>query len=156
MCDNHQTKKYTIAIGSDHAGYDLKEVIAEELKAAGHDVQDFGTFSGEPVDYPDIGKAVAEVVSNGQFERGVLVCGTGIGITIAANKVKGIRAAVCSEPFSARMSRAHNNANIIGVGARVVGTGLALEIVKAFLETEFEAGTRHEKRVDKINAMDKC
>lgn len=156
MCDNHLTKKFSIAIGADHGGYDLKEAIVEELKSAGHDVQDFGTFSGEAIDYPDIGKEVAEAVAAGQFERGILICGTGVGITIVANKVKGIRAAVCSEPFSARMSRAHNNANIIGLGGRVVGVGLALEIVKAFIETDFEGGSRHERRVDKINAMDKC
>ena len=153
MEDCSNKKKFSIAIGSDHAGYDLKEVVREALKSEGHDVQDFGTFSGEPVDYPDIGREVAEAVASGQFERGVLICGTGIGITIAANKVKGIRAAVCSEPFSARMSRAHNNANIIGFGARVVGQGLALEIVKAFFETEFEGG-RHEKRVNKITAIE--
>ena len=156
MCNNHQIKKFSIAIGADHAGYDLKEFIAAELRSAGHDVNDFGTFSGAAIDYPDIGKEVAEVVASGQFELGVLICGTGIGITIAANKVKGIRAAVCSESFSARMARAHNNANILGLGARVVGHGLALEIVKAFFETEFEAGARHERRVDKLNAMDKC
>ncbi|MEN6357604.1 MAG: ribose 5-phosphate isomerase B [Armatimonadota bacterium] len=147
-------KNTPIAIGSDHAGYYLKESLAEDLKADGYQIQDFGTFSLESVDYPDIAREVAEAVSSGRFEKGILVCGTGIGVSITANKVKGIRAAVCSETYSAKMSRQHNNANIIAVGARVVGPGLALDIVKSFLETPFEHGSRHERRVDKINALD--
>ncbi|MCE5324758.1 ribose 5-phosphate isomerase B [bacterium] len=150
------TKNTPIAIGSDHAGYYLKESLIEDLRADGYQIQDFGTFSLESVDYPDIAREVAEAISSGRFERGILVCGTGIGISIAANKVKGIRATVCSDTFSARMSREHNNANIIAVGARVVGAGLALDIVKSFLETPFEYGSRHERRVDKINALDEC
>jgi ribose 5-phosphate isomerase B len=149
-------KKSPVAIGSDHAGYYLKESLVEDLKADGYQIEDFGTFSVESVDYPDIAREVAEAVSSGRFEKGILVCGTGIGISIAANKVKGIRAAVCSDTFSARMSRKHNNTNIIAVGARVVGAGLALDIVKIFLETLFEYGSRHERRVDKINALDEC
>ena len=149
-------KNTPIAIGSDHAGYYLKESLVEDLKAEGYKIENFGTFSLESVDYPDIAREVAEAVSSGRFEKGILVCGTGIGVSITANKVKGIRAAVCSETYSAKMSRRHNNANIIAVGARVVGPGLALDIVKTFLETPFEHGSRHERRVDKINALDKC
>lgn len=149
-------KSTPIAIGSDHAGYYLKESMIEDLRSDGYQIEDFGTFSLESVDYPDIAREVAEAVSSGRFEKGILVCGTGIGISIAANKVKGIRAAVCSDTFSARMSREHNNANIIAVGARVVGPGLALDIVKTFLETSFESGSRHQRRVDKINALDEC
>lgn len=156
MCDNVNSKKAVIAIGSDHAGFPLKESLMADLKAEGYELHDFGCYSLDSVDYPDIGREVAEAIAAGKFERGILICGTGIGITIAANKVKGIRAGVCSETYSAKMARAHNNANIIGMGARVVGAGLALEIAIAFLETEFLAGTRHEMRVDKINALDGC
>lgn len=154
MNEDQQGRKLTIAIGSDHAGYPLKEALVEELRAEGYDVQDFGAFSLESVDYPDIAREVAEAVASGRFDRGILVCGTGIGMTIAANKVKGIRAAACSEPYSARMMRAHNNANVLGIGARVVGPGLATAIAVAFLETEFESGTRHERRVEKIMDME--
>lgn len=156
MCNNSDSKKAVIAIGSDHAGFFLKESLMADLKAEGYELRDFGCYSLDSVDYPDIGREVAEAIASGKFERGILICGTGIGITIAANKIKGIRAGVCSEPYSAKMARAHNNANIIGMGARVVGAGLALEIAKAFLETEFLAGTRHEMRVDKIRALDGC
>jgi ribose 5-phosphate isomerase B len=113
-----------------------------------------GTHTPDSVDYPDFGAIVGRAVAAGEFDLGILVCGTGVGITISANKIKGVRAACVSEPYSARMSRAHNNANIIGFGSRVVGLGLALEIVEAFLQTPFQAGTRHETRVDKINALD--
>lgn len=147
-------KNTPIAIGSDHAGYYLKESLIEDLRADGYKIEDFGTFSLESVDYPDIAREVAEAVSSGRFEKGILICGTGIGISIAANKIKGVRAAVCSDTYSAKMSRQHNDANIIAVGARVVGAGLALDIVKAFLETPFEQGPRHQRRVDKINALD--
>ncbi|MCE5198612.1 MAG: ribose 5-phosphate isomerase B [Armatimonadota bacterium] len=147
-------KQRPVAIGCDHAAVALKQGLIEDLKAEGYELFDFGTFTSESVDYPDIGREVAEAVASGRFDRGILICGTGIGITITANKVKGIRAGVCSEPYSAKMARAHNDANIIGMGARVVGPGLALEIAKAFLETEFEGGVRHQRRVDKINALD--
>ena len=117
-------------------------------------MQDFGTFSEESVDYPDIAREVSKAVAAGKFARGILICGTGIGMTIAANKIKSIRAGACSEPFSAKLIRMHNDANILGIGARVVASGLALEIVKAFLDTDFEGGGRHERRVAKINALD--
>ena len=155
MTEKQPDKSITMAIGSDHAGYPLKEELRELLEAEGYHPRDFGTFSLESVDYPDIAREVAEAVASGQFERGILICGTGIGMCITANKVPGIRAGACSEPYSAKMSRAHNNANVLCMGGRVVGAGLALEIAQAFLETDFEFGSRHERRVDKINAMDK-
>lgn len=149
-------KKLSISIGSDHAGFELKEALTSELKADGYNIEDLGAFSPDPVDYPDVAKTLAEAIAAGRFDKGILICGTGIGVTITANKIKGIRAFACSEPYSAKMARAHNNANVVGIGARVVGLGTAIEIAKAFLDTDFEAGSRHEKRVDKINALDKC
>ncbi len=147
-------KTKTLAIGSDHAGFTLKSALIEGLSADGYLIKDFGAYSTDRVDYPDIADTVSKAVASGQCERAILVCGTGIGMAIAANKVSGIRAAACSEPYSARMSRAHNNANVLGLGERVVGIGLALEIGRAFLETEFESGTRHEVRVSKIGKLD--
>ena len=138
-----------IAVASDHGGYELKEKGVEFLKEKGYDFQDFGTFSKESVDYPDMALIVAEKVAKGEFERGILICGTGIGISIAANKVKGIRAALCNDVYSARMSRLHNDANILAMGGRVIGPGLALLIVEEWLKTPFEGG-RHKVRVDKI------
>ena len=135
-----------IALGSDHAGLELKREIMKHLDELSLEYRDYGTYTSESCDYPVYGEAVGRAVASGECERGILVCGTGIGISIAANKVKGVRAAVCSDTFSAEMSRAHNDANIIAVGARVVGTGLALKIVDAFLNTPFEGG-RHQRRV---------
>lgn len=155
MDDTNSRAVRPVAIGSDHAGYDLKQELVEALRAEGYQVEDFGAFSRESVDYPDIAREVAEAVSAGRFERGILVCGTGIGMSIAANKVPAVRAAACSEPYSAIMARRHNNANVLAVGGRVVGPGLALEIARAFLETDFEHGSRHERRVEKINAIDR-
>jgi ribose 5-phosphate isomerase B len=136
-----------IAIGSDHAGLELKREIMKHLDELSLEYRDYGTYTSESCDYPVYGEAVGRAVASGECERGILVCGTGIGISIAANKVKGVRAAVCSDTFSAEMSRAHNDANIISVGARVVGTGLAMKIIDAFLNTPFEGG-RHQRRVD--------
>lgn len=156
MIENKNAKNAVIAIGSDHAGFSLKQSLIEDLRADGYELHDFGAYSLDCVDYPDVGREVAEAVASGRFEKAILICGTGIGITIAANKVKGIRAGACSEPYSAKMARADNNVNIIGIGGRVVGVGLAFEIAKAFLETDFEAATRHKRRVNKINALDGC
>jgi ribose 5-phosphate isomerase B len=142
-----------LIIGSDHGGFHLKAAIVKELEAAGHQVTDAGTHTADPVDYPDIASSVARKVGEGEFPRGILVCGTGVGMSISANKVKGVRAAVVSDTFSAKMTRAHNDANILCLGERVVGVGLASELVKAFLSTEFEGG-RHEKRVDKIRQLE--
>lgn len=143
-----------IAVGSDHAGFQLKTEIIKHLQEAGYPFKDFGTCNTASVDYPDFGQAVAEAVKDGICELGILVCGTGIGISMAANKVPGIRAVVCSDTFSARMSREHNDANILAMGERVVGTGLALEIVDVWLKTQF-LGERHQKRVDKISQIEK-
>ena len=141
-----------IGIGSDHGGYELKESIKEYLSQLGVEFVDYGTNSLESVDYPDFGKKVADAVLEKQVDRGILICGTGIGISITANRIQGIRCALCTDTFSARMSREHNNANILALGGRVVGTGLALDIVKIFLDTEFEGG-RHERRINKIDEI---
>lgn len=142
-----------IAIGSDHGGYNLKEAIKKHLEEKGIEYKDFGTNSAESVDYPEFGMRVAEAVKSGEFDKGIVCCGTGIGISISANKVPGIRCAVVSDTFSAEMSRLHNNANVLALGERVVGKGLALKIVDVWLETEFEGG-RHERRVNKIGDIE--
>lgn len=142
-----------IAIGNDHTAVELKNHIKEYLENKGYDVTDFGTSSEERTDYPIYGYKVACSVANKEFDFGILICGTGIGISLAANKVKGIRAAVCSEPYSARLTRAHNNANIIAFGARVVGPSMAEMIVEEFLTIEYEGG-RHQKRIDMISAIE--
>lgn len=141
--------KIKIAIGSDHGGFEYKASIIKALQVKGYDVVDMGTYSPVSCDYPIIAKKVARAVAKGDFEKGILVCGTGIGMSMAANKVKGIRAAVCGDTFSARATRAHNNANILCLGQRVVGEGLALDIVDIWLTTKFEGG-RHERRVNMI------
>lgn len=143
-----------IGIGSDHAGFELKVKLKEHLEAKGYEVVDYGTHSLDSVDYPDYGKAVANAILAEEVEKGVLICGTGVGISISANKVKGIRACVCSEPYSAKMSVRHNNAQIIAVGARVVGEDLAKLIVDEFLAEEFEGG-RHQRRIDKMLEIEK-
>lgn len=142
-----------IALGADHGGYALKEEIKAYLTKKGMEVKDFGTFSEDSVDYAAIALPAARAVASGECERGILCCGTGIGMCIAANKVKGIRAAVCSDTFSARFTRMHNNANILCLGGRVVGLGLALELVEAYLSAEFEGG-RHQRRIDQIAAIE--
>lgn len=144
-----------IAIGSDHAGLALKQHLVEYTRSLGHEVTDMGAYSAESVDYPDYALKVAESVAAGANERGILVCGTGIGVCITANKVKGIRAANCQESYSAGLSRSHNDANVLCMGARVVGPGLAEEIARVWLETEFSGG-RHARRVNKINALDEA
>lgn len=139
-----------IAIGSDHGGYALKCAVMEHLKKRGLEYKDFGCFSDASCDYPDIAKPVAYAVADGECERGILICGTGIGISITANKVKGIRAALCSDCFSAEATRQHNDANILAMGARVLGEGLALKIVDTFLDTPFSNDPRHIRRIGKI------
>jgi ribose 5-phosphate isomerase B len=143
-----------IAIGCDHGGVRLKEEIIAHLKSKGTEYEDFGTFSEESCDYPDVAVKVAEEVAAKSFEFGILICGTGIGIGIAANKVPGIRAALCHDTFSAHACREHNNANILTIGQRVVGTGLALDIVDIFLNSKFE-GDRHMRRINKITEIEK-
>ncbi|WP_028842391.1 ribose 5-phosphate isomerase B [Thermodesulfovibrio yellowstonii] len=143
-----------IAIGSDHAGFELKELISQIVEDTGHEIIDMGTGSSCSVDYPDYAEAVAQAVSDGKAERGILICGTGIGMSIVANKFKNVRAALCNDLFTAKMSRLHNDANILCMGARVIGKGLAIEIVKTWLSTPFEA-ERHLKRVEKINIIER-
>ncbi|MBI5543589.1 MAG: ribose 5-phosphate isomerase B [Deltaproteobacteria bacterium] len=138
-----------IAIASDHAGLALKKEISEGLVALQHDLQDLGTYDNSSVDYPDFASQVARAVRDGQVELGVLVCGTGIGMSIVANKYRGVRAALCTTEFEARMSRAHNDANVLCMGERVIGPGLGRAIAEAFVSTAFEGG-RHQKRVQKI------
>ena len=142
-----------IVIGSDHGGYLLKEHIKKYLEENNYDIEDYGTHSLESVDYPEFGQRVAEAVAQGKYKKGILVCGTGLGISIAANKVKGIRAVVVSESFSAKMSHLHNDANILALGGRVVGPDLAVEIVDVWLNTPFEGG-RHAKRLEKIREIE--
>jgi ribose 5-phosphate isomerase B len=143
-----------VILGSDHAGLALRAEAVKVATADGFEVEDLGPFSGDSVDYPDYARQVGEAVAAGRARLGVLVCGTGIGMSIAANKVKGVRAAHCSTEFEARMARAHNDANVLCIGERVVGLGVGIAIVKAFLDTPFEGG-RHTRRVEKINALDR-
>jgi ribose 5-phosphate isomerase B len=143
-----------IAIGSDHAGLEMKNEVAAVLKEMGHEYQDFGTDTPQSVDYPDFGEKVSEEVSQGRADRGILICGTGIGMSIVANKFRNIRAALCNELFSAKMSRLHNDANILVLGGRIIGKDLAKEIVKTWMATPFEGG-RHENRLIKIQIIEK-
>ena len=143
-----------IAIGADHAGFALKEKVKQHLIDAGYEVKDYGTYSEDRCNYPVFGKKVADAVASGECEQGVLVCGTGVGISLAANKVPGIRACVCSEPFTAQLSVRHNNANVLAMGARVVGRELAKMIADNFFEAEFE-GERHARRVGMIEQVEK-
>ena len=142
-----------IAIGNDHAALELKNHIVDYLVREGHEVVNFGTDTPASTDYPIYGARVAHAVANGECERGVVICGTGIGISISANKVKGIRCALCSEPVSARLTRQHNDANVLAMGARIIGPAMAEEIVHTFLTTEFEGG-RHSRRVDLITKLE--
>ena len=142
-----------IAIGSDHGGFALKQEIMKHLEERKLEYIDFGTYSSDSCDYPQYGAAVGRAVASGSCERGILICGTGIGISISANKIHGVRAALCGDCFSAEMTRRHNDANIVALGARVVGPGLALKIVDTFLDTPFEGG-RHERRVQQMMALE--
>lgn len=143
-----------VGVGCDHGGFDLKQAVLDTLKEMQIEVRDFGTFGRDSVDYPDYARAVAGAVKDGSVQLGVLICGTGIGISIAANKIAGIRAALCADPFSARMARAHNDANVLCLGARTLGSGPAQEIVRAFFTGTFEGG-RHARRVEKIHLLEK-
>lgn len=142
-----------IAVGCDHGAFDHKNAIVEHLKNRGFSVKDFGIYENKSVDYPDIAKPLCLSIVNGEYDLGILVCGTGIGMSIAANKVKGIRAAACSEHFSAKYTRLHNNSNVLCLGGRVIGVGTALELVDIFVDTAFEGG-RHQARVDKITEIE--
>jgi len=139
-----------VALGSDHGGYKLKESLKQYLQELNIEYTDFGCNNEQSVDYPDIGFKVSFEVKNGRYDRGVLICGTGIGMSIVANKIKGIRASLCHDIFSARNAREHNDANVLTLGARVIGTRLAREIVKVWLNTDFSQGKRHINRLNKI------
>lgn len=139
-----------IALGSDHGGFGLKQEVIKHLEARGLEYKDFGTYSEESCDYPEYAKKVAHAVADGECEKGILICGTGIGISITANKVPGIRAALCHDCFSAEATRLHNDANILAMGARVVGPGHALKIVDTFLDTPFSNEERHIRRISQI------
>ena len=142
-----------LAIGSDHGGFELKQAVMKHLEEKGLEYKDFGTYTSESCDYPEYGEAVAKAVVSGEYEKGIIICGTGIGISIAANKVKGARAALCGDCFSAEFTRRHNDANILAMGARVLGEGLALKIVDTFLGTAFEGG-RHARRIELIAGIE--
>lgn len=141
-----------IAIGCDHAGVEMKKAVIEALSEKGFELKDVGT-DGEPCDYPDIAKAVCGLVTSGECEKGILICGTGIGMSMAANKIKGIRAALCSDSFSTRFTRLHNDANVMCMGARTLGPGLACELAEIFMTTGFEGG-RHQRRIDLITDIE--
>ena len=149
------SSKPRIALGADHAGFRAKETIKKYLEGAGYRVEDVGTHSEESVDYPDFARAVWERVAAGRDDLGVLVCGTGIGVSIAANKVEGIRAALAHDSLTARRAREHNDANVLALGGKVVGEDEAIAIVQEFLSAQF-AGGRHQRRIDKINEMDQA
>lgn len=138
-----------IAIGCDHAGYELKEIVKQQLLSLGFEVRDFGTSGPESVDYPDYGMIVAREIDRGEYDRGILICGTGLGMSMVANRFSGVRAALCNDLFSAIMSRRHNDANILVMGGRVIGSELAGEIVRTWIDTPFEGG-RHRTRLEKF------
>lgn len=139
-----------VAIGSDHGGFDLKELVIRHLEEQGVDVNDMGCYDKSSCDYPVYGKAVAKAVADGSCDKGIVICTTGIGISITANKIKGIRAALCADTVSAKMTRLHNDANVLAIGAGIVGPNLAMEIVDTFLNTEFSGEERHQRRIDAI------
>lgn len=143
-----------VAIGCDHGGFNLKPVLIDYLEKKGIEYKDFGCYDSSSTDYNDYALAVAEAVSNGDYDRGILICGTGIGMSIVANKVKGIRCGHCHDVFSAKMTRLHNDANVLSFGERVIGAGLMLMIVDTFLNTEFSGEDRHARRVEKIKALE--
>ncbi len=139
-----------IAIGSDHGGFDLKEAVKKFLEENGYEVKDCGTYDKSSCDYPQFGRAVAHAVADGVCEKGIVICTTGIGISITANKVKGIRCALCTDTTSASLTRLHNNANVLAMGAGLIGQNVALDVVKTFLETEFSGEERHQRRINLI------
>ncbi|NLC10741.1 MAG: ribose 5-phosphate isomerase B [Firmicutes bacterium] len=144
-----------IVLASDHAGFSLKEELRRYLEDKGYLLEDYGAFASEPVDYPDYALKAARAVAARKFQLGILICGTGIGMAIVANKIPGIRAACCQDCFSARAAREHNDANILTLGARVIGPGLAMMVVENFLEASFQGG-RHQRRLEKISSIEKC
>lgn len=144
-----------IAVGADHAGFELKNVLAADLHGRGHEVIDTGTNSADPVDYPDYAEAVSKIILVGQAERGVLVCGSGVGASVSANKIPGIRAGLCHDTYSARQGVEHDDMNMLVLGARVIGVELARELVNNFLAAKFNGAERHRRRIEKIKALEK-
>lgn len=144
-----------IVVGADHAGFELKNMLAADLRHRGHEVIDAGTTSADPVDYPDFAEAVSKVLLDGAAERGVLVCGSGVGASVSANKIPGIRAGLCHDTYSARQGVEHDDMNILVLGARVIGVELARELVNNFLAAKFNGEERHRRRIEKINALEK-
>ena len=144
-----------IAIGADHAGFALKQKVGDALRNLGHEVTDTGTMSADPVDYPDYAEAVGKLILDGKADRGVLVCGSGVGASVAANKLPGIRAAVCHDTYSARQGVEHDDMNILVLGARIIGEELARELVRTFLDARFTAEERHRRRLEKTNALER-
>jgi RpiB/LacA/LacB family sugar-phosphate isomerase len=144
-----------IAVGADHAGFDLKQILVADLRQRGHEVIDAGTNSDDPVDYPDYAEAVSKVILDGCAERGLLICGSGVGASVSANKIPGIRAAVCHDTYSARQGVEHDDMNVLVLGARIIGIELARELVDNFLGAKFTGEERHRRRVEKINALEK-
>jgi len=143
-----------IAVGADHAGFPLKGTLVEFLKSEGHEVVDLGTYSTDPVDYPDFSKAVGEALLSQKAERGLIVCGSGVGACVAANKLPGIRAALCHDSYSARQGVAHDDVNVLCLGARVIGPALALEVLRVWLSARFSEGERHKRRLAKIELLE--
>jgi len=144
-----------IAIGADHGGFPLNERVIEELRAAGHEIEDFGTHDGNvPDDYPDYALAVGQAIQNGKVDIGIIICGSGVGANVAANKLRGVRAALCGDTYSAHQSREHDDCNVLCLGARVVGVELALEIVRAFVRARFTGEERHRRRLAKVNEIE--
>lgn len=144
-----------ISIGCDHGALDLKKAVAEHLQKQGHEVKDFGTYTLDSCDYPEYAAAAAQAVADGTCDKGIVLCTTGIGVSITANKIKGIRCALLSDVLSAKMTRLHNDTNVMALGAGIVGTNLALEIVDVWLGTEFSGEARHQRRIDKVMALEK-
>lgn len=147
--------KMKIGVACDHGAFEYKEIVKELLTSLGHEVVDYGTNNTESCDYPDYAYACAKSVADGKNERGIVICGTGIGVSITANKVDGIRCALCSEPVSAKLTREHNNANMLAMGQRVIGVEVMKEIVKVFIDTPFSEDERHQRRIDKVMAIEK-
>ena len=143
-----------IALGSDHGGYDLKCQVIEHLKERGIAYKDFGCFDKQSCDYPEFGKAAAQAVASGECDRGIVVCTTGIGISIAANKISGVRCAFCTDPYLAKMTRLHNDANMLALGGGVIGVNMGLEIVDTFLDTPFSGEEKHSRRINKISQLE--
>ena len=143
----------SIAIGSDHGGFKLKAALIDHLKEGGYEVKDMGTYSEESCDYPEYGRAVGNAVVNGEVDYGIVICSTGIGISITANRIKGVRAALCTNEYMAKMTRLHNDANVLALGAAIVGEGLAMDIVDTFLTTDFSGDERHMRRIRKIEEV---